>query len=55
MEVVRKVLWAGDHQEKGSKPENMRWFPDDRKGKHGLECEYLDVPLKEIGEQRGPS
>lgn len=54
MEVVGKVVWARDHQEKVSKPENMRWLPDDRKGKYGFKCEYLDAPLKEIGEQRGP-
>lgn len=52
MEVVGRVFRPGDHQEKGSKPENMKWFPGDRRGPCGFECEYLVVPLKEIRKKR---
>lgn len=38
MEVMGRVVWAGDHQEKGSKPETMKQFPGDRKGRYGFEC-----------------
>ena len=38
MGVAERVVWAGDHQEKGSKPKTMSWFPSDRKGRYGFEC-----------------
>lgn len=38
MGVLGRMVWAGDHQEKGSKPGNMRWFLGDRKGRYAFEC-----------------
>ena len=46
MGVVGRMVWAGDHQEKGSKPEMVRWFPGDRKDRNSFECWVSGYPIK---------
>ena len=46
MGVVGRMVWPGDHQEQGSKPEMVRWFPGDRKDRNSFECWVSGCPIK---------